>query len=385
MTDGGYRIVVQTIASSLILALVFLSIDPGFGLTQTADSRCNVGRPILVMGDIGESTTGELRSICSDGRVLQRYGVMASPSWAPDGSRFAAIATTENHESKLLIVESEGNSFTLDSAPPGQGFVYQPVWSPDGTKVAVISFNGILVNLAIYDTREGDQIEQYRIQDRYTADFPYFTAGIDNLRWSPDGNYILFSWGGALVFEVGRGMHSVVSNTKTLAEWTPSSASVCELAYVLEGPNPPLLQGLFISDLDDGSKKTVATIEELNEAGIASLTGIMMLSPDGKYLAIGTRNSDQSKSELRIYRATDNCIDNIDAPITAIPGEIWAAEWSSDEDAIAVLQPAFRPGDNFNFEVRTYNLSDSSYRTLASLEFSRWTLELLGLIRVFSW
>ena len=124
---------------------------------------------------------------------------MEFPAWSPDGRRIAFMSPvpfgSENYE--IFVINVDGSGLTRLTDSPGGDIL--PVWSPDGKKIVFTSPRddcrysksidckrsgdiGPFLDLWIMNADGSGQTRLTQIPAQYSA-------------WSPDGRYILFSWG----------------------------------------------------------------------------------------------------------------------------------------------------------------------------------------------
>lgn len=111
---------------------------------------------------------------------------LSEMSISPDGKwvlySMSSPDITKNKSYKnLYVVSIDGN--TTKQVTEGSFSDYNPVWSPDGTKIAFIS------------NRMGSpQIHTINFPDGKPQPLTALKDGVENLKWSPDGKYLSFSY-----------------------------------------------------------------------------------------------------------------------------------------------------------------------------------------------
>lgn len=111
--------------------------------------------------------------------VLSSAEPISSPSWSPDGKRFAYVSF-ENQKPAVFIQElATGKRTRLPQLP---GLNNAPAWSPDGTKLAIVHSKGGSSDIFVKDLVSGKltQITKHWAIDTEPA-------------WSPDGQTMLFT------------------------------------------------------------------------------------------------------------------------------------------------------------------------------------------------
>jgi tol-pal system beta propeller repeat protein TolB len=131
------------------------------------------------------------RLVLSDwfGEQVQRLGrgdsPQFSPSWAPDGRRFAYVALREETGADLFIGSLDGGASRLLLGGPESDAA--PAWSPDGAWIACAATYAGNTDIWLLPDPEGPAAGQAR--RRLT-----FSPGIDTApSWSPDGRHLVFT------------------------------------------------------------------------------------------------------------------------------------------------------------------------------------------------
>ncbi len=149
----------------------------------------------------------DLWSINADGTgvtdVTAAPGDDTNPAWSPDG-KFVAFTGTRVAGMRQVLVMG-----IACSSPPGgcsgdkpvnysltpnfNPVEYSPAWSPDGKRIAVAaSINGAPGKIFFHPANlpaGGTPAPTPSAFDRSDT-----IVGVDHLRWSPDGQYLLFTW-----------------------------------------------------------------------------------------------------------------------------------------------------------------------------------------------
>jgi Tol biopolymer transport system component len=113
-------------------------------------------------------------------RITQSPFNKTSPAWSPDGEWIAYSEETEG-ASRIVIIRPDGTTPRILVEDDGEN--KSPSWSPDSKKIAYAgSYHDKTPNLCMVDV-ETDEAA------RYTD----FLVGLDQIRWSPTGERLMFT------------------------------------------------------------------------------------------------------------------------------------------------------------------------------------------------
>jgi serine/threonine protein kinase len=125
------------------------------------------------------------------------------PAWSPDGQSLGFVSTRVNDVAQVFRMTILCSSLDMDCSAEGSrnlsiGYavesspawsplgIAQPAWMPQDAPIAVsASINGAPGRPIFRSSNGGDPVWFDR-QDRL--------KGIENIRWSPDGEYLVFTW-----------------------------------------------------------------------------------------------------------------------------------------------------------------------------------------------
>lgn len=340
-------------------------------------------RPVVIRAD------EQLAAFAADGTSRVDLGAFLAPSYAPDGGAVVVFVPNGQFLDPAIVYRS-GEGHYLFPEPTAGTFLYRPVWSPDGRSIALIRYLPSGFAFVVVDVETAQITAEGEIPHSFTADFPYYTAGIDTFAWSPDSRKVVLSWKGVLVFDVETEAVQVASDGFALAFWAPDSAGVCLLQYGREGPNPAVLEGLGRFELETGVLRNIASPEDLARAGIAPAQwfhiGAIQLSPDGGSVALSMGNSATGSDAVRIYDAAPDCLADLARPRRLIDtGMVAVMDWAPDGSALAVIEQVPSAGPAFSFEARVIDLETGARTTLIGFELEGLEVDVLGLIGLPAW
>jgi hypothetical protein len=149
--------------------------------------------------------------------------------WAPDGKHYAFLSVDPKLGEGITFANPDGEAHV-----PVRGVdrlvVWRIAWAPDSKRAAylVISLGKLgsagVPMLAIFDVAS-QRIVLHPIPRETLANYPSFTEGPDQLRWSPDGKKVLASWENVIVADAENGNVQTLLNAPAAAEWASSNAT----------------------------------------------------------------------------------------------------------------------------------------------------------------
>lgn len=115
-------------------------------------------------------------------------------SWAPDGTRIAYMSSTgadETYDSSLVIAEASGTVLQIvdEELIPGPWYWYL-VWSPSGDRVV---FSRVPRGADGDSISDAIELRQVDVDSGQVTTLAAFESGIRAIRFSPDGDRILFT------------------------------------------------------------------------------------------------------------------------------------------------------------------------------------------------
>lgn len=230
--------------------------------------------------------------------------------------------------------EASTGKLETELAEPILGSNFSPVWSPDGEKLAYVreekSPDGsrMLRSLEVRNYKTGEVVE---LVSGLNVRFP---------RWSPDGSQLVFrgfDWEGSTsgYYRVNVSDGKItpalpeISGVwwKQSAEWALDGKSIY---YVNDG-------SLMLRELDSKRERQLYSDPEL--------TGLIALSPDGRWLAFATDPSEHGTGSLLVRSSSDGKVREVfKKPEEAF--RIAAACWSPDSEYILFVIAVKNPGNS---------------------------------------
>ena len=277
------------------------------------------GAAVLVVaaGEVGGLHVEQLRLVPLGGgetvALTQPRARARNPSWAPDGSWFAAESDAQGF-SDVVRQEPRAGAEPVRLATAREGN-FEPSVSPDGTQVAFVSSRE--GNPEVYVMRaDGSEVR------RLTAFHREDTAPL----WSPDGKWIAF----LSDREGGRRRPFVVRPDGTGTRAVSGTAATGEEREPAWSPDGKKLA--FVGRLEDGTTRIwVAPVEGGEPVALTdgkSLDDQPAWSPDGRHLVfVSDRTGDV---ELHLMRADGSG----QTQLTKSKGADWLPRWFNPASGI---------------------------------------------------
>jgi hypothetical protein len=258
----------------------------------------------LHFANVADQIPGNYAGLVVDDAHLIALG---SPSWNPEGTRVAVVATVAYDQSEIVVMDASGASAAVAS-PNTQIIASEPQWSPDGGKLAYTmstlpGFQGIdlfVTDLTAHTVR------------RLTTGRSIANAAI---RWSNDGSAIYYArtmattasdpdnWRSEVVrVDVASGQAQSVA-TGILGQITAISRTG---GRVLLTRNLGTTHALYEATIGAGERQLSAT-----NAAYARYVG----QTDSRILIVGSTGPDARSFELL------DLANNTRSPITGVPAD----------------------------------------------------------------
>lgn len=218
----------------------------------------------------------KIQSINKDGSNLRNL-IISTPgnifeytAFSPDNSKIVFASFGPEGESKLHVIESDGNLLNTINLPSR---AFDPAWSPDGTKIGLNTNFGNGTNIGVMNA-DGSEIQG--------VGFGRF------LQWSPNENQILFRADEQIYI-----MNSDGSNQTNLSQiiekesldmqalFSPDGSKIV-FERVFNWKDSPQIFSIYTMN-SDGSNKI-----ELTRSN--SPIDILSWSPDGQMILYGIKN-----------------------------------------------------------------------------------------------
>jgi len=145
------------------------------------------GDILLQEGSVG---TAVVYRVSPDGTGLVKIGLGFLPRWSPDRNRISYMSSEPRMPMNLLVVSPEREKLVDIPDLTKMGLILDYEWHPNGKSMAVISM-GPEGAIFSYDIEARERKTLHRVEFRELDEALLSTT----LRWSPRGNYIVFSPG----------------------------------------------------------------------------------------------------------------------------------------------------------------------------------------------
>jgi hypothetical protein len=283
-------------------------------------------------------------------------------------------------------------------ARQGSIFFWNPAWSPDQKRLAVLSVKlGATVgenawSLQILDPSSGESVstvafpQQVGTKFPILGGFPYTMISPDKFVWSPDGRYILISWGYATLVEVETGRIVLISPDPVFADWDANG-----LLWVLEvAADMPerFLNAVYQIDPINLERRDLASRAQFDAEGLGLGFSYARLvtSPSGSKIALVVAKQTEPRHDvIRIYDITAAKFD-LSAPNETIESDtVLQLEWSPDEKQLVATHVA-PSGDSAAIATDIIDLGSGRLTNLSRLPISNISdVEGLAFVKHLSW
>jgi dipeptidyl aminopeptidase/acylaminoacyl peptidase len=322
-------------------------------------------RPILYYEEVdGEPV---LTGLFLDGRRVVMHadnGSVMIPMWSPDGA-WAAYGTHDATGAGVLtVVNLRGERRNLlvarDSLP------LHPRWSPDGRFIAAIlmgtrdlSAEPKTVPLVVIGVV--DAAVRSRVAIPASALGKYERVKV---RWSPDGRRILVAGEMAVVATIATGSIDIIARQPVTTEWGGAEA----VYYFAQSQSGRTLGAFYRRRLADRKPTQVASADQVARLGatesIVPLSRRVVVSPDGKRLALWGRASENSPDIVRLYDMSVDSLIDLEKPAATFPqaGRIMGLQWGPQGRGLAALVST-----NEGLEIQYLEAASGQWRKLATV------------------
>jgi dipeptidyl aminopeptidase/acylaminoacyl peptidase len=305
--------------------------------------------------------------------------VSGSPSWAPDGTRFAfqAAPTTMLRDSRsdIYVATIADRSLTKLTPKPEAGSA--PAWSPDGKTIAFTTLPQSHIARAdsIMDREIGnDHLVLYDVASRSLRDVYDARADVSagNPVWTPDSKRILFTTGeraysAVYAYDLATARQSRVAD-KLLMNSFSMSHDGRTLAYALGSPNAP--SDVYVSDPTFTSPRKLTDLNpQLNALALGETEIVTWKSSDGTPVEgvllkpIGYQAGKKYPLLVEAHGGPTGATTASFKASWGSPGQVWAGQgW-------AVLYPNPRGSTNYGEKFTRANIMDwggGDYRDIMS-------------------
>ncbi|MFM8757960.1 MAG: TolB family protein, partial [Methylophilaceae bacterium] len=114
-------------------------------------------------------------------RVIAKRGRYAAAAISPDGYKIATVETTQEYQTKLVVLDYFSGQVLIEFANPNNDFISMPRWSADNVSLIALKTN-----------QQGKAISQFNTQTGGVAELTDFSD--ENYGYPvPHGKYILYN------------------------------------------------------------------------------------------------------------------------------------------------------------------------------------------------
>ncbi|MFM8914557.1 MAG: hypothetical protein ACKOE6_16815, partial [Flammeovirgaceae bacterium] len=114
-------------------------------------------------------------------RVIAKRGRYAAAAISPDGYKIATVETTQEYQTKLVVLDYFSGKVLIEFANPNNDFISMPRWSADNVSLIALKTN-----------QQGKAISQFNTQTGGVAELTDFSD--ENYGYPvPHGKYILYN------------------------------------------------------------------------------------------------------------------------------------------------------------------------------------------------
>ncbi len=288
-------------------------------------------------GRAGGSPDGRYTALFRDGRLLIQEGdgepapIPDIPSasnyqygaWSPDSSRMLFSVWSDETQMDVYVINADGSGLTALSEGLS-GTTFYPLWSPDGAQVAFSLWPPEASVAQMYVTRS-DGTERTLLGEYFS---PQGDQGWDTPAWSRDGERIAAVTGGLRVFDIAGGtVRDVAEGGVNRFSWSPDG------------------RFLALDTRNEGASAKVLMIVDITASAEPRLLvegSFPRWSPDGERIAF---------KQGGVYTIRPDGTDEVDLAAGG-PGHFGDLTWSEDSRDVKWVREASREQHLYAIDVR---------------------------------
>jgi len=236
--------------------------------------KCYLWIIVLLLASCQDSTASEaiVPTVMAAEHLTTLTADEHAPVWSPDGTRFAFVGHHEGNPEVYIQAVGSDNAVNVSNSPQDD---FAPVWSPDGRyllyyhRTQRVTLLPELLRLVDVETGE-----RHTLRER--------PGNYQLHHWTPDGETLYFSSQDAVWrYDIPtRSLEALYEITITPGVWQGIEQVIVRaerIVWAVRSSAGETTYEIFQTDLDTGTRQSISE---------QALRLPIMLSPDGRYLAV---------------------------------------------------------------------------------------------------